>query len=526
MQHANNPLSGAVQRSPVTSSASRLIFGLALTLPLAVSAATQQISVAGQSFEIVGGEPYLVANGQRFAVEPDVVTVRFRDTVAPLARTNLFARLGTRVVRENRLGIIDLHVPEGRSTLDFLADLHASGLFEFAEANAFGEYTQLPDDTQFSSQWGPDNTGQTGGTPDADVDAPEAWDITTGDPSVIVAVLDSGTEIDHPDLECNIRVNPGEDLDGDGVVWDLDDFNGVDDDGNGLVDDVAGWDFWNGNNDPRGTFFHGTHVAGIVTACTNNGLGIAGLAGGWGPQKGAQTLAIGVGDDFPAGSILDDAILYAVDQGAQIITLSLTVSPSAAIDAALESAWDAGVFIDSSAGNSGGAIGYPATHPDVMAVGATDHNDRRASFSSFGPALEVIGPGVDIRSTQLRGGYGLSSGTSFSSPHVAGIAALYLSANPGATNEQVRSCLQSSADDQVGDPAQDTPGRDDFYGHGRVNAAAMLACGAGNACDEDGDGDYDRDDLVDIFRACVIGGGEQRQCLGQVVLKVRDCGRP
>jgi len=159
-----------------------------------------------------------------------------------------------------------------------------------------------------------------------------------------------------------------------------------------------------------------------------------------------------------------------------VITMSLTVGSSSAINAALNSAYADGVFIDNASGNGSGAVGYPSTQATVMAVGATDHNDNRATFSNFGSTLEIVAPGVNTTSTQPGDVYGSSSGTSFASPHVAGVAGLMFSASPAATNDDVRGCLTLTADDQVGNPGEDTPGRDDFYGHGRLNAAAALAC--------------------------------------------------
>lgn len=450
-------------------------------LSVGLAPAQETATLDGRQYVRDQGAWFLEQDGTRFPVDPEVVSVRFLADVEARQQPIVVASLGSTVIRHNRLGIFDLEVPQGEDVLDFVRDLQQTGMFEFAEANTFGVYLDTPNDPSFSSQWALHNTGQTGGSTDADIDAPAAWDITKGAPQVTVAVLDSGTDIDHSDLNCNIWVNPGEDLDSDGVVWDTDDFNSVDDDSNGLVDDVAGWDFFNGNNNPRGPFFHGTHVAGIVAACSNNGSGMAGVAGGWGATPGIKMMTIGVGDSAPSGSILDDSILYAAAEGARVITLSLTVGTSSAINAALDSAAADGVFIDNASGNASSNVGYPATHPAVVAVGATDHNDNLASFSNFGPTLELVAPGVNILSTAIGGGLGTSSGTSFASPHVAGLAGLMFSVAPGATHDEVRNCLQLTAEDEVGNPGQDVPGRDDFFGHGRINAPEALNCVSGAA---------------------------------------------
>ena len=445
-----------------------------------------QLDIKGKKFVRDGGRWYQQESpARRFVVVPEVVTVKFKPGTQSAAKGAFLSGQKVRKLRENRLGAVDITVPAGMSAVEFVARLQGEGVLEFAEVNTYGTYNQtIPDDTRFTDLWGLDNTGQTGGTADADIDAPEAWDITTGSPGVVVAIADSGVEYDHEDLECNIWVNPGEDRDGDRVVWDTDDLDGVDDDANGHVDDLVGWDFDDSDNDPRGSYFHGTHVAGIVAGCGNNAQGVIGVAGGTGAGTGARMMALNVGDAAPNGAVLDDAIIYAADNGVRIITMSLTVGSSTAIDNALAYAYGVrGVFINNASGNDNAGVGYPATNANVMAVGSTNHNDVRAGTSNFGPTLEVVAPGVSILSTQLGDTYDYSSGTSFASPHVAGTAALMFSLNPAATNQEVRDCITSTADDKG------VAGRDDYYGFGRLNAPAALGCIAGNSppvCDANG----------------------------------------
>ncbi len=439
------------------------------------------ITLEGKTFVEEGGKWSLEVNDETLEVDPDIVTVKFRKDITSSDKETLYSDFNTEVIRENRLGFVDITVPSGKNPIEFVIELKNTGMFDSAEVNTLGKFNQtIPNDTRFTDQWGLNNTGQTGGTVDADIDAPEAWDFTAGTPSVVVAVIDSGIEVNHADLECNIWVNPGEDFDGDGVVWDTDDLNGVDDDGNGLIDDLVGWDFNNGNNDVTSTQNHGTHVAGIVGACGDNTQGVIGVAGGFGPGTGARMMALGIGDAVPNGAVLDDAILYAADMGATIITMSLGVGSSAAIDAAIASAYGDGLFIDNASGNANTGVDYPGTDPNVVAVGTTDHDDVRKTppgwGSNFGPELEVVAPGVDIWSTGIGNNYNTGGGTSFASPHVAGLAALMFSINPTATNAEVRQCIIDTAEDQVGDPTEDTPGRDDFYGHGIINAEAAILC--------------------------------------------------
>jgi len=180
-------------------------------------------------------------------------------------------------------------------------------------------------------------------------------------------------------------------------------------------------------------------------------------------------MAVGVGDTVPNGSILDDAIIYAADNGVRIISMSLSVASSTAIDAAINYAYNTvGVFIDCAAGNSGGPVSYPATNVNVVAVSSTDKTDVIAGHSNRGPEVELAAPGVEIWSTRLNNTYGQGNGTSYAAPQVAGVAGLILSCNTSLTNIQVRTHLQTSAVD-LGDP-----GRDDLYGFGRLDALAAL----------------------------------------------------
>ncbi|TAK50572.1 MAG: T9SS type A sorting domain-containing protein [Saprospiraceae bacterium] len=302
-----------------------------------------------------------------------------------------------------------------------------------------------------------------------------------GSNRVVVAILDSGTDWTHedigmgPDAYQNVFLNPGED------AWadpnDPASGNGIDDDGNGLVDDWKGWDFVNNNNDSRGPFFHGTHVAGIVSAKSNNNLGMASVAGG-NNSPGAQLLLVGVGDNAPSGNILDDAILYAANTGASIIQLSLTVGQTADIDAAIAAANAQGVLIVCAAGNSNGPVGYPARNPAVVAVGGTNQNDGKAGFASFGVDLDISAPAVDILSTQPGDAYNTSSGTSFAAPQVSAAAALLLSRNPCLSNDQIKQIFQFSADKVGGFDYNwnaNMPGHSLELGYGRLNLRAALS---------------------------------------------------
>ncbi len=276
---------------------------------------------------------------------------------------------------------------------------------------------------------------------------PAAWKTTTGSPFVTVAVIDSGTTAGHEDLAGITFVSPYNTITGEPEA--------ADDDG------------------------HGTHVTGTIAAQTNNGKGIAGIA------PGVKIMPIKVLEESGAGYISDvlDGVDYAVAKGARIINLSLggplPWSAVIATQPTIDAAYNAGVTIIASAGNDGdGSVNYPCAFDHVICVGATDNIDSRASFSNVNAYVDISAPGVDTASTLppfVCGGspscYGVGSGTSMAAPHVAGVAALILSAWPAYTPDQVETALESTAVD-LG-----PGGRDDLFGHGRVNAAASVAFG-------------------------------------------------
>ena len=269
------------------------------------------------------------------------------------------------------------------------------------------------DEPRFTEQWPLENEGQTGGTPGADIDAPGAWLQTTGDPSVVVAIIDSGIDRDHPDLGEQLWANPGE-VDG----------NGLDDDNNGLIDDVYGWDFLGGDADPSDSIGHGTAVAGIATAAAN-GSGIVGVA------PGVRFMPLRACTSTCPMSAIVASVDYAVAHDVDIINLSLgghgaSFEPLAD---ALAAADGAGILVVAAAGNTASdndvSPFLPASFEfdNIVAVSATDHTDQAASFSNFGAlTVDLAAPGVDVLATVIDG-WALTSGTSFSAPHVAGTAA-------------------------------------------------------------------------------------------------------
>ncbi len=397
------------------------------------------------------------------------ILVRFRKGVPPSRVREIHARHRATVKQSHpRLGFETVAIPEGPTVEEMIRRYLGEPEVEVAEPNYLVWALVLPNDPSFALQWALDNTGQTYGTPGADIDALVAWTITKGDPSIVVAVVDSGVGISHPDLAGRIWVNPGELPD-----------NEIDDDGNGYVDDAYGWDFVGRMNWPDDFNGHGTHVASIIAAVQGNGIGISGIAPGVRVMPVQVLDALGQGDYATAA----DGIAYAADNGARIANMSFGgLGDSAIFHDALRYAYGRGVTLVAAAGNEyGPPVLYPAAYDDVtLAVAASDHFDRRASFSSAGPSVDVSAPGKDIYAAwryhqigpeKSRFIYTMASGTSMASPVAAGVAALVLSRNPSLTPAQVMDQLKYTAEDVN---AAEHPGRDDWMGFGRVNAYRAL----------------------------------------------------
>ncbi len=323
---------------------------------------------------------------------------------------------------------------------------------------ALNKLSFVPNDPGYSQQWHLPK-----------INAPAAWDISTGDGSAIIAIVDTGIAGWHPDLRGQVWYNPLE-IPG----------NGVDDDGNGYVDDNWGWDFVNNDNNPEGDHWHGTHVAGIVGAEANNGLGITGL------DPRARLMAVKVLDSQNLGNYTTWAqgVYYAAQNGARVINMSLggSIDGHLALRTAVDYAYGKGIVLVVCMMNTNSNVPYyPAAYPNTIAVGATDRNDYRASpfswggGSNWGAWIDVVAPGNLIYSTGLNSTYFAESGTSMATPQVSALAALILSLLPNAGPEDVRQILRQTADDGVGRPGEDTPGWDVYMGAGRINAARALS---------------------------------------------------
>ena len=444
-------------------------------------AGSASIPAAAQGIERTyvrqGADWYRIDGQGTWLVDHQVISVRFRtplhgldefQTLLPDAAPGADQIAGLTTLRSNILGVHDLRIPEGADVFDVLQALRTSEWVEFAEENARGVWAGDPDDTLYPSQWALDNDGQTGGTPDADINADLAWDVSVGTPSVVIAVLDSGTEISHPDLSPSLWKNLNEIP-----------LNGQDDDQNGLVDDYDGWDFLNASPNVAGVVNHGTRVTGVVGARTNNTRGVAGVAGGFNSGDGCRIMPLKVGDNFPIGAVVDDAIIYAVDQGAKVISISFGVVQVSSIDLALDYAQANGVFVTASSGNLPGLMLYPALYPSVVAVASTDEFDNRAPFSVSGPEIFVSAPG-QVWTTDVNAGYAAGTGNSYSTPQVAGVAGLMLSLLPSLTADEIELVLSITSDD-LG-----APGWDPEFGWGRLNAFNAVSHVSNSDCNGNG----------------------------------------
>lgn len=288
-----------------------------------------------------------------------------------------------------------------------------------------------------------------------------AWDITLGNPAIKIGVTDDGVDRPHVDLNPNIWVNPGE------IAG-----NSVDDDGNGFIDDINGWDFSSNNNDPNpnGANDHGTHVAGIAAGRTNNGIGIAGTAG----LATIVPMQFYLGTSGWTAAIINTTYRYAADNHFQIVTTSYNVDSwvgDAVFLGGLQYMYDGGVLHFNSAGNNNELNPARQIFDQSIFVSSTDSGDIKSSFSNYGTGVDVAAPGSNIFSTILSNGYGTKSGTSMSTPNAAGAAALIWGANPGWNRDQVAARLLFYADNIDGL----NPTYAGLLGTGRVNPFASIS---------------------------------------------------
>ena len=354
------------------------------------------------------------------------VIVGFKASVSDEERARLHGALGVRVRKHIRALHADVvALPPNANAQAALRAYRASNLVAYAEPDYVAAAFLAPNDPLFPNQW---HLGR--------VHAPQAWDVCTGRASITVAVVDTGVALSHPDLAQRL---------------------------------VQGYDFVNNDADPSDDNGHGTLVAGVIGAVSNNGQGVAGL--NW--EVSILPVKVLGSDGRGAYSTIAQGITYAADRGARVINLSLGgTSDSYTLKAAVDYAASKGALVFAAAGNSAGAVAYPAAYESAVAISAIDQTDNLARFSNYGPEIDLTAPGVSVYTT-TRSGYGSASGTSLSCPVAAGVAALLWGAHETWTASQVLAQLKATADD-LG-----TTGPDPEFGYGCVNAHAALGSASG-----------------------------------------------
>ncbi len=375
---------------------------------------------------------------------PGQFIIKHKASTSPTARAVMLDRLGVEATESFTItGAEMLEVKSGEAFNEAYAkNLLASGQVEYIEPNYIYTINATPNDSRFAELWGMNNTGQTGGTADVDIDAPEAWNVTTGSSAVVVGIVDTGINYNHPDLAANMWHNPGE------IAG-----NSIDDDGNGVVDDVYGFNASSSNGNPLDDNGHGSHCAGTIGGVGNNGQGVAGV--NWNVKLMALKFLNSSGSGTTDAAIA--AIQYAVtmkQRGVNIRVLSNSWGGSGASQAlqdAITAANTAGILFVAAAGNSSSdndaVPTYPANYDvaNVLSVAALDHNGNLAYFSNYGATtVDVAAPGVDILSSVLGTAYQTMSGTSMATPHVSGVAALVAAANPSMTVDALKSRLSNT----------------------------------------------------------------------------------
>jgi thermitase len=397
----------------------------------------------------------LASSATAASYDSDTLLVKFRSGTSAAEKRAALSIPGVGADR-GQIGGIGTHVVSvNRDPASLARALSRNAVVAYAEPNFVLKASATPNDPLYTQEYGLNNIGQTGGTPDADIDAPEGWDLAglaafPNSGGVKVGIVDTGIDQTHPDLAgkavgCATSYNTGIAI-----------HNGVCADDNG----------------------HGSHVSGTISANTNNATGVSGVAFN-SPIVMCKALATAAGTGLT--SDIANCINWVSGQGIKVLSMSLGGGDNATLKAAVQKAYNNGngVLIVAAAGNDGNAtLNYPAAYPEVVSVAATDNKDHRASFSNANSDVEVAGPGVNVESTYTGGLYMSLSGTSMATPHVAGVAAVIADLNPTATAATLRSKLDAAVDD-IG-PA----GRDTSFGFGRVN----LCKAAGGTCAYSGGG--------------------------------------
>ncbi len=481
----------------------RSVLACCLMLLISTAVAVPSVQLSGRTYTADGDTLWMDSDGCRWEVIGDVVTIAPAEGYCAQELADSLSSHGLEIGFFGPSGsYCDVAVPEGSGPLDVLGTCLQHLDIDDAWANTRVRLAAAPSDSFFAEHigwWRQWNLAR--------IRAEDAWTLETGDTTVVIAVLDTGIEVGHDDLFGNLWVNWAE-------------YSGTpssDDDNNGYVDDIYGANVDNTSGDVDDVYYHGTVVSGIVAAQTNNdGTGVAGLAGGWYDEawsvgdRGSGCRIMTAASPTGNKANLRKGLLYAASMGAHVANMSFSTPKTQDWVEAVETAADSGMVLVAAMDNQATAkCPFPAGHEDVIAVGATDYLDRDAFWQNYSDSLEVVAPSgaCPTRSGHCHSdctdrfpeylcqmpmwcvcdslflwstgdplsadGYGFFSGTSASTPQIAALAGLLLSADASLNRDEVRALVQASAQDKIGD-SEDTRGRDEHYGFGLVDAYAAL----------------------------------------------------
>ena len=390
----------------------------------------------------------------------DSIIVVYKENVSKVEKTRARMSVGARISDANR-DEIDDHLKtvlngriaklslRGKSVKDAIEILSRNPAIKVVEPNYLYRAAVEPNDPDFGDLWGLNNTGQSGGTADVDIDAPEAWNITTGDSDIVIGVIDSGVDYEHEDLAANMWVNPGE------IAG-----NGIDDDGNGYIDDIYGINPAYGTTDPMDDDGHGTHVAGTIGAVGDNGIGVVGVNHSVSIAGCKFLSSSGTGSTADAIACIDYFTDLKLNRGINVKATNNSWGGggySQSLEMAIEAAGDAGILFAAAAGNAGidndlnnsYPSNYETSTNSLIAVASINRNDGDSGYSYGDESVDLAAPGTAILSTLPGDNYGAYSGTSMATPHVTGAAALVWAINPDLSPSEMKELLMSTGEDSL-----------------------------------------------------------------------------